>query len=421
MSSIRVCAITCDWYPEDPLVRRTAEAAASAGCEYHVICSMREGQQKYEVFNGVHVHRILLRKLNGKPLGRISGMPIGTTLVLWSLFGLRAFAKVARLHLTLRFNVVHVHNLPDFLVFAALVPKMLGAKVILHVQDVSPELMAVKTTGLFRRIAFPLAKWQERISTAFADHVITVGWPFEELLLKRGVPREKLTSVLNSVDPNIFPANKRTDPFLGEGTAERPIVLMYHGTCAQRAGLDTAIRAFAKARSAAPYLRLHFMGNGEALRSLKELAQRLGVADHVAFFPPVPAGSVVDFVAQGDIGIIPYPANGFMDLLLPTKIYEFAFMRRPMIASDTVAIRSMFRPMSILLCEPSSIESFADAIIDLYWHPQKRTQLVASAEQDYVKYRWELMAERYRELLASLAAVSVDRSKVTSLSGQARG
>jgi glycosyltransferase involved in cell wall biosynthesis len=113
---------------------------------------------------------------------------------------------------------------------------------------------------------------------------------------------------------------------------------------------------------------------------------------------------VADFVQQGDIGIIPYPSDGFMDLVLPTKAYELALMRRPIIASDTPAIRSMFRPGSIALCEPSSIDGFAEAIIDLYRHPQKRAQLVASAEQDNMKYRWELMAERYQQLIASLAA-----------------
>jgi glycosyltransferase involved in cell wall biosynthesis len=421
MLSARVCAITCDCYPEDPLVRRTAEAAASAGCDYHVICSSREAQPKYEIFNGVHVHRILMRGRKGRPLGRISGMPFGKTFVLWCIFALLAFAKVARLHLKLRFNVVHVHNLPDFLAFAALVPKMLGARVILHIQDVSPELMAAKSKGSFRRIGFALAQWQERISTAFADHVLTVGRPFEEPLLKRGVPRAKLTSILNSPDPNIFPVEKRTDPFLGYATCGRPIILMYHGTCSARNGLDTAIRAFAKARTAAPHLRLHLRGEGDALPCLKQLARRLGVADHVVFFPSGPLETVVDFIAEGDIGIIPYRSDGFMDMVLPTKAYEFALMRRPMIASNTVAIRSMFRPTSIILCEPSSVDSFAEAIIDLYWHPQKRAQLIVSAEQDNQKYRWELMGELYRHLLASLASTKSSYKAIRQVSGEVRG
>ena len=416
MSLVRVCAITCDCYPDDPLVRRTAEAA-SAGCDYHVICSMKEGQSRYELFNGVHVHRMVVKGRNGKPIGRIAWLPFGPTLLLWSIFTFLAALKVARLHLRLHFDVVHVHNMPDFLVFSAIVPKALGARVILHVQDVSPELMALKATGLFRKITVPLARWQERISTAFADHILTAGWPFEELLLKRGVPREKLSIVLNSADPNVFPAKKRTEPFFGEGTAERPIILIYHGLCARRAGLDIAIHALARARTEAPYLHLHIMGGGDALTELKQLAHRLDMLDHVVFFPPGPIDTIVDFVAQGDIGIIPYISDGFTDLLLPTKIYELALMRRPVIASNTVAIRSMFRKTSIVLCEPSNVESFANAIVDLYWHPQKRAQLVASADQDYMKYRWELMAEQYRKLLASLTATNGRKDKVMRITG----
>src|SRR5215469_10661958 len=144
---IRVCAITCDCYPDDPLVRRTAEAAAGAGHEYHVVCSMRAGQTGYELCNGVHVHRIAIPRLDGAPLGRISGMPLGITLVLWTVFTVLAFVKIAALHARFRFNVVHAHNMPDFIVFAGLIPKLCGAGVILHIQDVSPELTASRTAG----------------------------------------------------------------------------------------------------------------------------------------------------------------------------------------------------------------------------------------------------------------------------------
>jgi len=92
-----------------------------------------------------------------------------------------------------------------------------------------------------------------------------------------------------------------------------------------------------------------------------------------------------------------------MDLVLPTKAYEFAWMHRPMIASDTPAIRSMFRPESIMLCDPSKPEDFAKAIIDLYQHPEKRARMVSNAAGDYMPYQWEILATRYQKLLANLA------------------
>jgi len=78
-------------------------------------------------------------------------------------------------------------------------------------------------------------------------------------------------------------------------------------------------------------------------------------------------------------------------------------MHRPIIASDTIAMRSMFRPESVAFCDSSSPESFAEAMIDLYQHPEKRTRMIANAAADYEPYRWELMAERYQQLLVSLS------------------
>ena len=395
MSSIRVCAITYDYYPFDVLVRRTAEAAASAGYISHVICLMEDGQKAYEECDGVHVYRI--------PMYRSFGRSLPLTILEWTTFLALAATKVAQLHHTYNYDVIHVHNMPDFLVFSALIPRLRGAKVILEVQDVSPELMAAKAKGRLREVILHLATWQEHISAAFAHHVITVGWPFEKLLLKRGIAPQKLTSILNSADPRLFPSSRRTEPSTEPASAEHPLVLMYHGTLAARNGLDTAIRALAKARQVAPHLRLDIKGRGEAIPHLKQQADELGIADAVVFTDPCPSDELVDFVTHGDIGIIPYRSDGFMDLVLPTKAYEFALMHRPMIASDTPAIRSMFRPESLLLCEPSNEDSFAEAIIDLYQHPEKRLLLVTNADQDYMPYRWELMSERYQHLLASLA------------------
>jgi glycosyltransferase involved in cell wall biosynthesis len=379
-----------------------AEAAQNAGYEYHVVCVMEEGERKCEVYQGVHIHRISMNR-------RIGGSLVAM-MFSWIVFTILAMAKVGRLQFKYKFNVIHVHNIPDFLVFAALVPKLLGARVILGIQDVTPELMAVKSKGRFRRLSFRLATLQECICAAFADHVLTVGWPFEELLLQRGVPQKKLSSILNSADPKLFAAQKRTEPFLGKPTAERPLIFMYHGTLAARNGLDIAIRALAEAREQAPYLRLHIKGRDECSPSLTHLAQELGVGDQVCTFPPSSSDELVDFVASGDIGIIPYRSDGFMDLVLPTKAYEFALMRRPFIAANTPAMRSLFRAESTILCEPCNVSDFASAIVDVYQHPEKRLQLVTNAEQDYAPYRWELMAERYQQLLAFLAG-SDDKQK----------
>lgn len=393
-SPLRVAAITYDYYPFDIRVRRMAEAAADAGYEMRVICLRDTGEAPHEVCNGVITDRL--------PFSRGFGRALPLTILSWLWFTLLAGVVVTWQYLRRPYDVIIAHNMPDFLVFAALIPRMLGAKVILDVQDVSPELMSAKSSGKVRRILFRLAAIQERVSTAFASHVITVGWPFEQRLKARGVPARKLFLVLNSADPRLFPAERRCPPPSWAPGYDGPFIVMYYGTIAERNGLDTAVRALALALPRAPRLRLDIMGRGEYLVEVKRLAEELGVSDHMQFSEPCPSENIVDFVLHGDVGIIPYRLDGFAELVLPTKAYEQAWMQRPIVASDTVAIRSMFRPGSTLLCDPESPASFADALVNLYKDPELRQTLAERAFEDYAPYRWEQVSAEYQAYLASL-------------------
>lgn len=398
MAQLHVGTITFDCYPYEPRAIRQVEAAASAGHKVDIICLRQPHELRYEVFNGVHVYRVRINRIYG------SSMPV--MILRWCWFLILALIKITRLHLKHRYDVIHVHNMPDFLVFAAVIPKLLGARIILDIQDVTPELLAAKIQkkGWLKVLVIWLATWEERISITFAHHVVTTGTPFEQILLKRGVPQSKITKILNSADPNIFPADRRCPlPCESSSSDTPPFNVMYHGTLARRNGLDKAIRALAIAQPQVPHLRLHIQGNGDHLATLKELALQLGVSESVVFTDFCPVHELVDFVVQGDIGIIPYGFDGFEEYVLPTKAYEYAWMHRPIIASETFAIRSLFRSESIYLCDPNKPESFAYAIIDLYYHPEKRASMIHNADEDYVPYHWDNMARRYQQLLITLS------------------
>jgi glycosyltransferase involved in cell wall biosynthesis len=399
----RVASVTYDYYPFDIRVRRLAEAAVDAGHEMDVICLRQENEAAREVYHGVTIHRV--------PFARGFNLSLLLTAAGWVWFTLLAGWYLSLLMLRRRYDVIHVHNMPDFLVFVALIPRLLGARVILDVQDVSPELLTARSgaKSSSRTITRRIAELQERLATKFADIVVTVGWPFEEKLLERGAPRDKLRIIINSADPKLFPPTKRFSPddALELSTlphdASAPFIIMYWGTLEQRNGLATAVRALAIARKEVPTIRLDIMGRGSEIPSLLALAKTLGVGDAVFVTDAGPAERIVDFICHGDVGVIPYLIDGFADLVLPTKAYEAAWVGRPIIASDTPAIRSMFRSESMLLCEAENAEAFARAFVELAQRPDLRRELVANARNDYEPYRWEKMARRYADLLAWLA------------------
>ena len=76
-----------------------------------------------------------------------------------------------------------MNNIPDFFVFCALLPKLMGAKVLLDIHDPMPNTFASKFKSGENGFFFKLLLWQERLSAAFADQVLTVHDPVKEYVL----------------------------------------------------------------------------------------------------------------------------------------------------------------------------------------------------------------------------------------------
>ena len=134
----RHCMVVFAYYPAgETRVQREAEALVRSGFEVDVLClhSPRNGTPPAAVVNGVRVHRLpIARKYRGGGLFR-------QFLEYLAFFFAVMFALI-RLQRCRRYDVVQVHNLPDFLIFAAWFPRLLGARLILDLHDLMPEFAA---------------------------------------------------------------------------------------------------------------------------------------------------------------------------------------------------------------------------------------------------------------------------------------
>ena len=229
----RVCVIRQGYYPLDTRVRREVHALASAGHEVDVICVRRPGQPRRERSGGVTVYRLPL------PLQRGDGR--GRYVLQYAMFGLAAAVLCAALHLRRRWDVVQVNSMPDVLVFAAVVPRLFGARVLLDLHECMPEFFAVKYGVGPRHPAVRLVAAAEQASIRFADRVLTCTEPMRQAFVARGAPASKIDVVLNAADEAVFdvrrhpPATRRPDAF----------TLICHGAIERSYGHDTLLRAAA--------------------------------------------------------------------------------------------------------------------------------------------------------------------------------
>ncbi len=162
----RACMVAYTFYESDNRVRRYAETLAREGFEVDVVALRSEGNDtKLEFINGVRVLRVQLRVVNEKSRAVLLHRLL--------LFFLRSMWVLSREQLRQRYDLVHIHSIPDFEVFAAWVPKITGSKLILDIHDIVPEYYASKFRISPQSLTFKLLVLVEHLSASFSDHVIS--------------------------------------------------------------------------------------------------------------------------------------------------------------------------------------------------------------------------------------------------------
>ncbi|MEO5986125.1 MAG: glycosyltransferase family 4 protein [Candidatus Limnocylindria bacterium] len=385
---MRHCMIVDNYYP-DIRVERQARALVRRGHSVDVICLRREGDRPREVIDGIRIRRL--------PVQRQLGMGLGPQMLEYLTFMVWSGALVSVLHLRKRFDVVQVHNVPDFLVFAALVPRLTGAAILLDLHDLMPEFFASRIGGSMDSLAVRLVRVQERASTGFADKVLTVTDLWRRTLIARGLDDAKVDVVMNLPDDALF------QPRAPEVRPEPDVItVMYHGTITHRYGIDILVRAVAQARERIP-LRLVIHGRGEYLDDLRTLIDELRMGDAVRLSTELlPTADLPDLIAAADIGVVPNRSDVFTDGILPTKLLEYAALGIPAVVSRSTATSAYFTDDMVEYVEPGSVIALATAIERLARDPDRRRKLATAAQAFTTQHQWSDEADRYVNVVERL-------------------
>ncbi len=387
---LRVCHLAYTFYETDNRVRRYVRALTQRGDRVDVVVLRRPGQPRVSWEDGARVFRRQRRsKTEGRPW---------TYLVKILRFMVESFGLLALLHVRHRYDIVHVHNAPDFLVFSALVPKLMGAKIILDIHDVLPELYAAKFRVSGRSKAFRALVQAERFSCRFADRVVVANHLWCERVAQRSASPGTCLTILNYPDLRIFRrAVGRSAP------ADRPFTILYPGSLSRHQGLDVAIRAFAAVSARLPRAEFHIYGEGHARPQLAELARSCGVEGRVQIHDPLPVDRIAAVIASADLGVEPKQAIGFSDEALSTKILEFLACGVPVIASRTTIHARYFNESVVRFFDAGDERQLAAALCEAY-ERQPDEEARRRAERFAADYDWQRRIDDYYRLIDALAA-----------------
>jgi glycosyltransferase involved in cell wall biosynthesis len=393
LSRLRVCMVVINTYHGDGRVRRYGDALLEKGARVDALSTASLARRAGVDPENLSVIEVPIRRGDRGVSGYI--VEFGTALFMYGIY-------LAWRHLRRRYDVIHVHNMPDFLVLTALIPRLFGAKLILDVHDPMPEFFMSKFNVNDKAATVGLMRAQERISTRLAHAVIAANPHFKQRLERRGVSEEKITVVMNIPDTSIF--DRRRYPRKGRNRG-KPFTLLYPGTIAPRYGLDVAIRAVGLLQSRIPNLRLVIVGDHvDYVGELTHLAMGLGLADRVQIRPPVPIEEVPRLMSEADAGLYPALPDPHMNIATPSKVLEYATMGLPIVASRLQVLEDMFADEDLLFHAPGDPQEMADCISKLVEDPRLGDRLVESMDRGFGRnYSWARERQKYLDLLRRIS------------------
>ena len=402
---MRILIYSYNYYPEPigiaPLMTQLAEGLVKRGHEVRVVTGMPNYPQRivYEDYkgkffcqeehNGVLIQRSYVW-VRPKP-GLVTRVFLDGSFVLTSMIQALRGWKPDIVLLT-------IPPLP-ICIPAALLGFIYSCPVVLSLQDILPEA-AVQVGLIKNKLAIRVFEALERFAYYSADAISVITDGFTKNLLKKGVPREKMTCIPNWVDVNeITPLPKVNNSFRQTHNLDGKFVVMYSGNIALTQGLMTVIHA-AQALQHIPDLVFVIVGEKKAITVLEKACLELGTTN-VKLLEFQPRKVLPQMLAAADVGLIVQKAN-VVSFNMPSKTQVLLASGRAIIASvptQGTAADAVRRSGGGIVVPPESPPTLANAILDLYNNPRKAELLGRQGRQHALEqYSFEEAVNRYERL-----------------------
>ena len=404
---LRACMVAYTFYETDNRVRRYAEALAKRGDEVDAIALRRQGQPRVEMIRGVRVYRIQERRIDEKgPFSYLKKLLLFFFRSAW-LLTLKTFRQP--------YDMIHVHSVPDFQVFATIAPRLAGTRVILDIHDIVPEFYGSKFKVSETSLIFRALLLVEKFSAAYSNHIIIANDLWYTKLTQRSVRPEKCTSIINYPDLGIFSRRPRTSRSGNE------FVMCYPGTLNWHQGIDIAIRAMALIGDKAPNLSFLIIGEGPSRDEINRLTKEFGIESRVKMTGLVPMEQIAEAMANVDLGVVPKRKDSFGNEAFSTKIMEFMAMGVPVVISNTRVDQYYFNDKLVQFFESGSVEDLAEKILLLIHDQAKRNALCVASTEFIRNNNWDVKKHEYFDLVDRLVGFApavqqeIGREAISSL------
>lgn len=370
-------------FSSDSRVQKEAMAAAECGYELDIYSLHDKDSNNFKTFNFIKCN-------NNQYRGHSKYKYVFSYL----RFFLYCLTNLSINYFRKKYRVVHFHNMPNFLVFSALIPKLFGAKIILDIHDLMPELFSAKFNLQTSHLLIKALYFEERISAKFAHEIIATNNFHVERFKKNKITNKRITEIINVADEKIFYA-----PQVDKYSNSEELVIAYPSTLSKRLGIDNLIDAVEILYNKGIEIKLNIYGDGEYRSDILEIVKSKKLENIISLSNSfVTLENLSSELDKAHIGVIPLPSNKSNDIAMPVKIYEFFAKQICVVASNLPLLSSCFSN-SILLFEPSNSKDLAQKIEYLNNNRDEMKKLADAGFKKFSSKTWNHYKEKYIELI----------------------
>ena len=275
---------------------------------------------------------------------------------------------------------------------------------LFEVRDLWPESLLASGIGRESSLLIRALEGLTRFLYRSCDQIVVVTDALKQnLIVKRGLPEERIEVVENGVEADMFHPEIDVSSFRRSQDLEGRFVVSYIGTLGYAHGLGVILEAAERLEERCPQVLFLLVGEGAAKKDLQQRAEK-GKLTNIRFLDQQPRETIPLFVNAADVCLVLLRKAELFSTVLPSKMLEVMACGRPVVLGvDGQARKILDQAQAGLFIKPEDPEALAQAVIDLYRDPVIRSRLGENGRRFVVKhYSREQKAQHYLRILESL-------------------
>jgi glycosyltransferase involved in cell wall biosynthesis len=232
---------------------------------------------------------------------------------------------------------------------------------IFEVRDIWPESIIAVDGGLRQNsFIYKILEFIEKRLYSRAKLIVVVTDAFKNKLVERGIKQEKIEVFTNGSNMQLFYQRNKNQQIINKLKINNKIIFAYIGTIGLAHGIDFIVETFSKLNN--PDFHLLILGEGAKKKEVLIQIQHL-FKDNITFLDFVPKEDVPEYISIVDFAIVNLRRAPTFTSVIPSKIFEFAAMEKPILLGVDGQAREIIEKYNCgLFYEPENRQDLLDKI-----------------------------------------------------------